>query len=241
MPLSLALCSRKTNIGMIPTTLNYFTLIPSLTVSPKKLAEIDERTLRIVPVFFGMFLFLGLFLLKNGLSRPVVFFASLFLAISPAMVFYSRYYIQEMLLVSFSFSAIVSGYRYVKSKNPVWAFFAGVFLGLMHATKETCIIVFGAMFLALFLTWTLGYRQKGKPFLFNTKINPWHILILTATACVISALFYSSFFTHPKGILDSFAAYKETRCTSFLERINHRYFIRNRFSRCLKTKTASSS
>ncbi len=189
-------------------TLNYFTLIPSLTVSPKKLAEIDERTLRIVPVFFGMFLFLGLFLLKNGLSRPVVFFASLFLAISPAMVFYSRYYIQEMLLVSFSFSAIVSGYRYVKSKNPVWAFFAGVFLGLMHATKETCIIVFGAMFLALFLTWTLGYRQKGKPFLFNTKINPWHILILTATAFVISALFYSSFFTHPRGILDSFAAYK---------------------------------
>ncbi|NOR13202.1 MAG: TIGR03663 family protein [Candidatus Aminicenantes bacterium] len=188
--------------------LNYFTLIPSLTVSPKKLAEIDERTLRIVPVFFGMFLFLGLFLLKNGLSRPVVFFASLFLAISPAMVFYSRYYIQEMLLVSFSFGAIVSGYRYVKSKNYLWAVSAGVFLGLMHATKETSIIAFGAMLLALFLTGILQNRQKGKPFHFGFKINPWHILIFTTTAFVISAMFYSSFLTHPRGVLDSFFAYK---------------------------------
>ncbi len=189
-------------------TLNYFTLIPSLTASPKNLAGIDERILRIVPVFFGMLLILGLFLLKNGLSRQVVFFSSLFLAVSPAMVFYSRYYIQEMLLVSFSFGVIISGYRYVKSKNPVWAFFAGVLLGLMHATKETSILVFGAMILALYLTGTLHNRQKHKPTYFGFKINPWHILIFLTSACVISALFYSSFLTHPRGVLDSFFAYK---------------------------------
>jgi len=189
-------------------TLNYFTLIPSLIVSPKKIAEIDERTLRIVPVFFGMFLLLGLFLLRNSLGRPVVFFASLFLAISPAMVFYSRYYIHEMLLVSFSFGVIVSGYRYVKSRNTVWAFFAGLFLGLMHATKETSIIAIGAMLMALILAGTLQNRQKGKLFHLDSKINPWHILIFMTTSFVISALFYSSFFTHPRGILDSFLAYK---------------------------------
>ena len=189
-------------------TLNYFTLIPSLTSSSKRLSEIDERTLRIVPVFFGMLLFLGLFLLKDSLSCSVVFFASLFLAISPAMVFYSRYYIQEMLLVSFSFGVIVSGYRYVKRKNPVWAFFAGVFLGLMHATKETSILVFAAMILALYITGTLDNRQKHRPAHFGFKINPWHFLIFLTTTCVVSALFYSSFFAHPRGILDSFVAYK---------------------------------
>jgi len=189
-------------------TLNYFTLIPALTVSPKKLTEIDERFLRIVPVFFGMSLLLGLFLLTNGLSRSVVFFASLFLAVSPAMVFYSRYYIQEMLLVSFSFGVFVSGYRYVKSRNPAWAFFAGVFLGLMFATKETSILVIGAMILAMYLTVTLRNRQNQKPIHFGFKINPWHFMIFLTTACAISALFYSSFFTHPRGILDSFVAYK---------------------------------
>jgi uncharacterized protein (TIGR03663 family) len=236
-------------------TLNYFTLIPALSVSPKKLAEIDERTLRIVPVFFGMCLILGLFLLKSGLSRSVVFFASLFLAVSPAMVFYSRYYIQEMLLVSFSFGTIVSGYRYLKNRNPMWAVFAGIFLGLMHATKESFIIAFGAMLLALFLTGTLQNRQKGRPFHFGFKIKGWHILIFAATACVISALFYSSFFTHPKGILDSFMAYKNYLQRAgqnswhlhpwfyyfklLLERISRRYFIWNRFNRSLKTKAAS--
>jgi len=189
-------------------TLNYFTLIPALTLSQKKLMEIDESTLRIVPVFFGMLLVLGLLPLIRGLSRPVVFFAGLFLAISPAMVFYSRYYIQEMLLVSFSCGVFVSAYRYIKRKNPVWAFSTGLFLGLMHATKETGIIVFGAMLLALYLTGILHNRQNEKPAHFGFKINPWHILILISTAGFISALFYSSFFTHPRGIIDSFVAYK---------------------------------
>ncbi len=189
-------------------TLNYFTLIPSLNVSPKELTEIDESTLRIVPVFFGMLLILGLFLLKNGMSHPVVLFGSLLVAISPAMVFYSRYYIQEMLLVSFSFGAIVAGYRYVKSRNSSWAIVTGVFLGLMHATKETSIIAFGAMILALILVVALGTRRKAKTIDSSSKINPWHILIILSTAGVISILFYSSFFTNPTGISDSFTAYK---------------------------------
>jgi uncharacterized protein (TIGR03663 family) len=138
----------------------------------------------------------------------VVFFASLFLAISPAMVFYSRYYIQEMLLVTFSLGVIISGYRYAMSKNPGWAFASGVFLGLMHATKETSILVVGAMIMALCITGILHHRQKQASIHFEFKINPWHILILLATAAVISALFYSSFFTHPRGILDSISAFK---------------------------------
>jgi len=79
---------------------------------------------------------------------------------------------------------------------------------LMHATKETSIFVIGAMILALYLTVTLRNRQNQKPIHFGFKINPWHILIFLTTACVISALFYSSFFTNPRGIIDSFAAYK---------------------------------
>jgi uncharacterized protein (TIGR03663 family) len=189
-------------------TLNYFTLIPSLTVEPRKLSELDEKTLRIVPLFFGMLLIFGLLLLKKGLSGSVIFFAALFAAISPIMVFYSRYYIQEMLLVSFSFGVIVAGYRYVKSRNPLWAIFAGVFLGLMHATKETSVIAIGAMILALCLTVAIQGRQKGPASHSVFKINPWHILISLVTACVISALFYSSFFANPRGIPDSFIAYK---------------------------------
>ena len=62
-------------------------------------------TLRIVPVFFGILLVLMPLLLTRGLGKSVAIVAVAFTAVSPAMVFYSRYYIHEMLLVCFTFGA----------------------------------------------------------------------------------------------------------------------------------------
>ena len=189
-------------------TLNYLTLIPAWLISADKLTEVSEFTLRIVPVFFGVLLVLLVLLLADGLGRPAVVCAALLTAVSPAMVFYSRYYIQEMLLVCFTFGVITCGYRYTKSKNIRWALLTGIFLGLCHATKETCIIAFGSMLLALLLTLLIHSRQAG--FISNTikTIKPSHILVAIAAAAMLSVLFYSSFLTNPKGILDSLLAYK---------------------------------
>ncbi|MGH7454851.1 MAG: glycosyltransferase family 39 protein, partial [bacterium] len=132
-------------------TLNYLTLIPAWLSSAKKLTEINEWTLRIVPVFFGTLLVLLTMLLMDGLGKSAVIVAAIMTAISPAMAYYSRYYIQEMLLVCFTFGVIACAYRYTRSKNLGWALSIGIFLGLMHATKETCIIAWGAMLLALVL------------------------------------------------------------------------------------------
>ncbi|NQT01092.1 MAG: glycosyltransferase family 39 protein, partial [Planctomycetes bacterium] len=129
--------------------------------------------------------------------------AAVLTAISPAMVFYSRYYIQEMLLVSFTFGAIVFGYRYTQSRKIAWAVLAGMCMGLMHATKETCIIAYGSMFLAL-----LGMLLMQRPKVNAVKwIRPSHFLAFLAAGAVASALFYSSFFSNPRGILDSVLTY----------------------------------
>ena len=56
--------------------------------------------------------------------------------VSPAVFFYSRYYIQEMLLVCFTFGAIVGGYQYARTKALSWALVAGVFVGLMRAVRS---------------------------------------------------------------------------------------------------------
>jgi uncharacterized protein (TIGR03663 family) len=122
------------------------------------------------------------------------------------MVFYSRYYIQEMLLVCFTLGAIISGYRYARSKNIAWALLTGVFLGLMHATKETCIIAFGSMALALLFT-LLMRRQKTSFASAAGAIKPSHLIGGLAAGAIISALFYSSFLSNPGGVLDSFRTY----------------------------------
>ncbi|GAI50799.1 unnamed protein product, partial [marine sediment metagenome] len=95
-------------------TLNYFTLLPAWLSSAEKLTEVSEFTLRIVPVFFGLLLVLLLLLLADGLGWTTVACAAVLTAISPAMVFYSRYYIHEMPLVCFTFASITSGWRYTR-------------------------------------------------------------------------------------------------------------------------------
>ena len=188
-------------------TLNYLTLIPAWLSSDQKLSDLSEFSLRIVPVFFGVLLVLLLLLLADGLGGPAVIVAAVLTAVSPAFVFYSRYYIHEMLLVCFTFGAITSGYRYTQSKKITWALLTGMFLGLMHATKETCIIAFGSMLLALLLTLLIRRREGVSALSIKKKVNPRHVIATVATAVIISTLFYSSFLTNPTGILDSVRSY----------------------------------
>jgi uncharacterized protein (TIGR03663 family) len=187
-------------------TLNYFTLIPAWLTSARNLTEINDYTVRIVPVVCGVLLVVLIFLIADGLGPAAAIYAAFLTAVSPAMVFYSRYYIQEMLLVCFSFGAIVFGYKYIRSKHITCAILTGIFLGLMHATKETCIIAFGSMLLSLaFVSLMQRRKNTGKNLHGHFKIQ--HIIAGLGAAVIISVLFYSSFLTNPRGILDSLATY----------------------------------
>jgi len=196
-------------------TLNYLTLIPAWLASAGKLTEINEFTVRIVPVLCGVLLLLLVLLLSDGLGSGAAIYAALLTAISPAMVFYSRYYIQETLLVCFTFGLIVSGYRYARSRKIIWAISAGIFAGLMHATKETCIIAFGSIFLALVVVLLMQRRKDSRAdcspcgtIQHGRASRPsYHLFAGIAAAMIVSALFYSSFFTNPRGILDSVGTY----------------------------------
>ena len=183
--------------------LNYFTLIPALLSGRHTYASLTEITLRIVPVFFGLVLVLMPLLLLNGLGRPVAVVACALTAVSPAFVFYSRYYIPEMLLVCFTFGMIVSGYRYARSKKWLWALRTGVFAALCFATKETSVIAFVAIIVALAIV--LLTRKEGRPML--NLVHPGHLVLAIIGAVVVWGLFYSSFFNNPAGLIDSFRSY----------------------------------
>jgi uncharacterized protein (TIGR03663 family) len=184
-------------------TLNYFTLVAARLYDKHSYARLTESTLRITPALFGLLLAAMPLLLTDGLGRPIALVAAALTAISPAFCFYSRYYIPEMLLVCFTFGMIACGYRYVRSGSWVWALLAGVFAGLCWATKETCIIAFGATLTALAVI--LAKHRQRRRILKVVKCN--HLLLAGASALIVWALFYSSFFTNPAGLLDSFRSY----------------------------------
>ena len=193
-------------------TLNYLALIPAWLGGAGSFVELQESMLRVVPVIFGTLLILFLLPVGEGLGRMAAVFAALFMAVSPAMVFYSRYFIHEMLLVCFTAGAIVCGYRYLKTPGALWALLAGVCLGLMYATKETFVIALGAMGGALLVL--LCFRRHGGQWIDDIKrIKPAHCAVLLLAATTVSVTFFSSFFSNAKGVADSVQTY-----TTYLDR-----------------------
>ena len=188
-------------------TLNYFTLPVAWFSSAQILVQCNETTLRLVPVIFGVgvvLLFLGL---KSALGFWGAIFAALLTAISPALVFYNRYYIQESLLVFFTFLTLVAGWQYVRTRKLYWILLAGAGVGLMHATKETCIIAYGSLFAALIVIAVWYKRTTKDSRTIRSFINQKHLAAAIGAALLVSVLFFTSFFQNSRGPLDSILTY----------------------------------
>lgn len=96
-------------------TLNYLTVPIALLRGQKPHASLDEITLRLVPAITGIALVVAALMLLDGLGGWAVAIGALLTALSPAMSYYSRYYIMEVPLVLFTFLLIAAGYRYARS------------------------------------------------------------------------------------------------------------------------------
>jgi uncharacterized protein (TIGR03663 family) len=189
-------------------SLYYFTL-PVLRLSgARSFAEAGDAGFRLVPVLFGAGLILLLLPLRRDLGGVTVVSAAVLLAISPAMVFFSRYYIQEMLLVFFAALAGGALWRYFHSSRTRWVFWLGAALGLMYATKETSVIFAGAMAVAYGVI-VLHRRHREEQSLWQSQRRPiYQLLLALAVAGVVAILFYSSFLANPCGPIDSLLAFR---------------------------------
>lgn len=173
-----------------------------------RIADVSNSRLRMVTVLFGAALILLLPLTVDALGRRATLWAGLFIAVSPAMVFYSRYYIHEMLLAFFTFLALGAGWRYWRTRKIGWILVAGAALGLMHATKETFVLSVIAAALALGLNhlWNRWLDATGVP-VRAEPLNWRHAAAGLAVWLFVAAVLFSSFFTNPAGPLDSIRTY----------------------------------
>jgi len=195
-------------------TLYYLTLPAARAAGAATLAGLDERVLRLVPALFGAAL-LGVFLLfSGGLSKEATLAAAALAAVSPALTYYSRFYIQETLLVVFLAVLLGAGWRYARRHSLLWALVAGLAAGLMFATKETSLILFAglaAAFAILSLVESVGTRRRGVVTAGDawvwrdtrTKLpSAFHAAAFVAAGAAVAAVFYTSFFHNPGGLAD---------------------------------------
>jgi uncharacterized protein (TIGR03663 family) len=188
-------------------TLYFAAALSARLAGAADLAETTEFTFRIVPVLFAVATVLLLLFLGDGIGRPAVFCAAVLLTIAPAAVYYSRYFIQEALLVFFTLFTIGAAWRYTRKPGWGWALATGLSLGLMHGTKETWILALFAMVTAVPLTvlwtkWREGRTIESRAF-FCTR----HIVGGFALGTVVAFLLFSVFFTQWRGPLDSLLTY----------------------------------
>lgn len=171
-------------------------------------AELNETVLRVVTALAGLALVPMPLALARGLGRGAAIAGALFGAVSPALVFYSRYYIPEMLLALFSFAAIVCGWRYLARPGAGWAVLFGAAAGLAYATKETAAIAFAAMGVSLALNASGLLRDGCGP---SLRRYGGHALIAIAAGLGVALALFG-----PAGLLDSFRSYAQ-----YLDRAVH--------------------
>jgi uncharacterized protein (TIGR03663 family) len=188
-------------------SLYYATLAVARLTSTPDFVHLSEIKLRLITVCFGVGLILLLPLVADGLGKTATLWAGLFTAVSPAMVFYSRYYIHEMLLVFFTFLALACGWRYWRSGKMGWALLAGAGIGVMHATKETFVITLASAVFALGAGWFWNRRLAAAAVPRKAPWKGWQVAAGLLVWLVVATVLFTSFFSNASGIADSVQTY----------------------------------
>jgi len=187
-------------------TLYYMTLPSAWLRGEHKYVDLDEVTLRAVPALLGVLLVAATFGARHALGAWGAAIAAILTALSPAMVYYSRYYIHEMALVLFTFGALIAMDAYRRNPRVSWALATGACVGLMLATKETASLALGSMLLAFGLMRMV--RRRSPTPATGLAVRRRDLGFAALAAVVVAVLLFTAFLSHPEGLLDSVKAYQ---------------------------------
>ncbi len=125
---------------------------------------VNTVTVRIAAATLGSVI-VGLpYFLRDYIGKIGAWLACFLLAISPSMVYYSRFAREDIYMACFTLLLVVAIARYMRTRSALWLITAALAFTLSYATKEATfltIAVFGSFFGAL-VVWELGARWPLK-------------------------------------------------------------------------------
>lgn len=163
------------------------------------LAHLTETTVRLVPAIAGTVAVVLLALLAAApLGLWPALAAAAFLAVAPPAVYYSRYFVQETLLLTFTLGAFFCVQQWWRRGTLRWSLGAGTCVGLMLATKASAPLFLVAAGITLLVT------RPSAPI--STQ-RPRAIAAALLAALIVAIIFYSSFGTHFSGLRDALSVF----------------------------------
>ncbi|MFC2016063.1 flippase activity-associated protein Agl23 [Chloroflexota bacterium] len=121
----------------------------------------SDYSARIVPALFGVFLVLSPILLRRWLGRTGAILTSLFLLISPSVLYYSRYIRNDVYIAVWTIVLIAALFHFLRDHRPSWFYLGAVVLMLSLTTKENAYI-FGYIGLVFIIEAYLWERVKAR-------------------------------------------------------------------------------
>jgi uncharacterized protein (TIGR03663 family) len=169
--------------------------------------------IRFVTAAFGVGVVWLMLCLRRYIGSAAALAAAAFATVSPGFVFFSRYFIHEILFVFFSLGVIVAWLWYRDTGRPRYLMLASTSTAMLFTTKETWIITAGVWLIAIPCTMIFLRLRKRRdlvpawlpesPAIRDGESASKLYLQAAALFAAVGLLLYSSFFTNPRGILDS--------------------------------------
>jgi uncharacterized protein (TIGR03663 family) len=158
----------------------------------------SDFTARLVPALAGTAIVLIPAVIRIQIGRTAALTASLFLAISPSFLYYSRFLREDIVVTALTLLLIAVGIRLFDQPRRWHPWGIGALLAASFATKESTFITVAIVGAGL-----LGAAASGWPVAHPLRALGWRPWLsgAVAFAFVFTALF-SVLFTHPGGVVD---------------------------------------
>jgi 4-amino-4-deoxy-L-arabinose transferase-like glycosyltransferase len=118
----------------------------------------SDFTARLGAALFGIVLTLLPWLLRRDLGRGTALIASIYLLISPVVLYVGRFIRHDIFAVVFELLSVIAILRYIATERPVWHYTLAAAMGLMLTTMETFYLFLAIVgsFVAVWIVFQVG-------------------------------------------------------------------------------------
>ena len=104
---------------------------------------VNTTTVRIVAALAGIVIVALPYFLRHYLGKVGAWLACFLLAVSPSMVYFSRFAREDIYMACFTLLLVVASAQYVRTRRIFWFITAAVAFSLSYATKEATFLTMG--------------------------------------------------------------------------------------------------
>ena len=191
---------------------------------------VTKVSLRFSSALAGMLAILFFLLMHKSIGRPGALFAAAVVAISPVDVYFSRTFIHEIFLASFATGLLWTVLEFERTAKMRYFLAFCAFFSLCFTVKETSAIMTLSLVTAYIGTalykklMAKRYADTLEPFTIDFGAI-WKNKLFAADGIAIGLtiwiLFFASFLTNPRGLIDFFVAFLPWMSTGFAEQKGH--------------------